>query len=237
MALTRQAILWHAGSMVAGGIAVFSAMASQEIDVYAIWNAMNKIVADITTLLALLAPIATLFGAAYRTWNAKQVPVTAIAIDHVDNDLKTMPRPGEFVAAAGKVVGAFVFFIILFPTLPAMAQTKPVANPFVSVLPKLIADAQAALNDANDHNDTIAANCYSAIVAVATAQQNAQSTNGGGALLVFQKVRNIARLNATPQGTNLIIGCAALVQDAKLNMVQFFTNFGGAILIKGLLVP
>lgn len=118
----------------------------------------------------------------------------------------------------------------------ANAQQKAV-SPLVTVLPKLIADAQAASEDAKSHNDAIAQSCYDAIVTVANQQLTSEQSSNGviGPLVILQKARDIGKLNSTPQGTQLIMGCAALVQDAKLNMVQFFTSIGGAALVKGIL--
>lgn len=127
---------------------------------------------------------------------------------------------------------------------PAYAQQKPVSplapassSPLAQILPKLIADAQAASDDAKAHNDVIAQACYDAIAAVASQQLTAANASAGviGPLVILQKARDIGKLNSTPQGTQLIMGCAALVQDAKLNMVQFFTSIGGAALVKGVL--
>ena len=116
---------------------------------------------------------------------------------------------------------------------PAMAQTK--AAPTTNILQVLHDDAVAASADAKANNDVIAQGCYDAIAMVAAAKLAASTTTGGGALLVFQKVRDFARLNASPTGTSLIVGCAPLVQDAKLNFVQFFANIGGAVLLKGII--
>ena len=93
----------------------------------------------------------------------------------------------------------------------------------------------AASADAKANSDVIAQTCYDAIAAIATAKLTSATTNGGAALLAFQKIRDFTRLNASPVGTNLILGCAPLVQDAKVNFVQFFANIGGVILLKGII--
>lgn len=118
---------------------------------------------------------------------------------------------------------------------PAMAQPKLLDTS--GLFQKLLTDATAAMQDANDHQDRIAASCYQAIAEAAQAKLEAQNITGGGLLLAFQKLRDLNRLSASPQGTSLIIGCAPLVQDAKLNMIDFFAKIGGAVLLKGVLVP
>lgn len=135
-------------------------------------------------------------------------------------------------AITGAVLSTILLAILLWPAQSFAQVPKP-----ADLYAKIIADSAAALADAEAHQDVIAANCYKAINTEATARQQAASVTGGGALLLFQKVRDVARLNATPQGTNLIVGCAALVQDARLNMLQFFTNVGATVMLKGLLIP
>lgn len=117
------------------------------------------------------------------------------------------------------------------------AQAQPKLIDTTPILQKLVTDAQAALADADAHQDKIAAACYEAIIDVTSAKLQAQAVSGGGLLLAFQKLRDLNKLNSSPQGTQLIMGCAALVQDAKLNMLDFFTKIGGAVLLKGVLIP
>lgn len=124
---------------------------------------------------------------------------------------------------------------------PAFAQQKKSAAPpsleqiSTDLLTKLQADSAAALGDATQNSDNIAMACYKAINDDVTAKLASAAIPGGGLLTAFQKVRDITRLNASPQGTALIIGCAPLVQDARLNFVQFFTNIGAVVLLKGIL--
>ena len=130
--------------------------------------------------------------------------------------------------------------LLLALASPAMAQVKkatPTSSPIpqVSLLQTLHDDAVAASADATANNDVIAQRCYDAIAVIAQAKLATVQAPGGGALLVFQKVRDFTRLNSSPQGTDLIIGCAPLVQDAKINFVQFFANIGGAVLLKGVI--
>ena len=134
----------------------------------------------------------------------------------------------------------FLSILLLVLASPAMAQVKKVVPtpspiPQVSLLQTLHDDAVAASADAASNSDVIAQKCYDAIAVIAQAKLTSVQTTGGGALLVFQKVRDFTRLNSSPQGTDLIIGCAPLVQDAKINFVQFFANIGGAVLLKGII--
>lgn len=127
--------------------------------------------------------------------------------------------------------------LCLVPTF-AQAQIKlpPLPSP-TQVIQTIIDDATAALADAKSNQDDIAIPCYQAIIVVANAKLAAGPSTGGKLLYAFQKVRDVTKINTSPLGTQLIVGCAPLVQDAKINMVTFFANIGGSVLIKGLLVP
>lgn len=138
--------------------------------------------------------------------------------------------------ASGPVLAAATIDFSAKSRMANIPQTT-LATGVTDILQKLHDDAVAALADANEHQDAIASSCYAAIVEMTTAKLKAQAVQGGGLLLVFQKVRDLNRLSSSPQGTSLIIGCAPLVQDAKLNMLDFFTKIGGAVLLKGLLIP
>ena len=122
----------------------------------------------------------------------------------------------------------------LFVSSPAFAQ-KSILPSQNDILTKIVDDANAAKADADQNKDVIASTCYTAIATVASAKLNAAQVQGGGALTAFQKVRDVTRLNASPVGTELIVGCAPLAQDAKVNLVQFFANIGGAVLLKGII--
>lgn len=248
MELSTKSMGWHVGSLAAGAVAGVSYAASGQVDLYALYNEFQTWWAQTLKILAILSPALAVMGAAYRTYGSKQVPATATAVqlpasveppapgEHVT--IATVPASGVGgIQAAAKVVGMLLFAILCLSVWsPAYAQQSSIQQTLAPLFTKLAADAQAAYTDAKQHNDDIAANCWQAINVVATAKA-VESTPGGGALLVFQKVRDITRLNSSPQGTQLIIGCAPLVQDSKLNMLQFFTNIGGSVLVKGLLVP
>lgn len=126
-----------------------------------------------------------------------------------------------------------VAFLVAFVTT---ASAQPKLPSVAALLAQIRDDAQAALADANQHEDRIAAPCYAAIVDMANVKLQAHSVAGGGVILVFQKLRDLARLNATPQGTSLIVGCAPLAQDAKLTLLDFLTKIGAAVLAKGVLL-
>ena len=142
------------------------------------------------------------------------------------------PKP-PVVPPAAK---ALIIVAVLLSSLVCLPQARAAtAQPPASVLQTLRDDAVAAAADAKTNSDVIAETCYNAIATVADAKLQSAQVTGGGVLLGFQKVRDFTRLNASPVGTNLILGCAPLVQDAKLNFVQFFTQIGGLVLLKGII--
>lgn len=247
MQLSTKAVAWHLGSLAAGawGMAVFAQ--SNAVDLYALIEQLKRTWGELVTLSGMLAPFMAAGAAAYRTYCMKQVPANAVAVVPHDDKPATPSQktPGNDVVVAGKVVGALLCLVLCGCATfapPAAAQptekkTLAILAPSSELLARLVTDSAAAKDDADAHGDTIASACYAAINAEATARKNAAALTGGGALLVFQKVRDVVRMNNTPQGTALISGCAALVIDAKMNMVEFFTKIGGAVLLKGLLIP
>lgn len=60
-------IALHAASVIAGAVAMGGFAASNSIDIYAAYNQLNTVVAEISKLIAMLTPIATLGYAAYRS--------------------------------------------------------------------------------------------------------------------------------------------------------------------------
>jgi hypothetical protein len=120
---------------------------------------------------------------------------------------------------------------------PAIAQPSKIEADITVILQKINADAKASLADADAHQDRIASTCWSAVADASAAKLAAQQAAGGGVMLAFQKLRDITRLNASPVGTDLILGCAPLAQDSAVSLLTFFTKIGAAVLVKGVLVP
>lgn len=61
------------GSAVAGAVAAVGFMSSHSVDMYAIWNQLNVVVADITKLIAMVTPFATVAYGVYNTTLKKRI--------------------------------------------------------------------------------------------------------------------------------------------------------------------
>lgn len=80
--------LTHIGTAAGAAVATAMVLATKSVDLYAIIDQTNKVVADITTLIAMITPIATL---AYGTWKAS----TRSKLADVEKD----PRVKGIIAA------------------------------------------------------------------------------------------------------------------------------------------
>lgn len=61
------------GSAFAGAVAAIGFMSSHSVDLYAMWDQLNVVIADITKLVAMAAPIGTAVYAVYNTTIAKRL--------------------------------------------------------------------------------------------------------------------------------------------------------------------
>jgi len=87
-----------------------------------------------------------------------------------------------------------------------------------AIIDVAVEDAQAALEDANAHNDKIAAACWLPIRDFAVKVQAQRKASGAvpsksGALLAIQKARNVLNALDNTNQSDIAIGCAALEKD------------------------
>lgn len=59
--------LTHAGTAVGGALAAIAFMSSHSVDIYAVWDQLNVVVASVTKFVALITPLLT---AAYGVYKA-----------------------------------------------------------------------------------------------------------------------------------------------------------------------
>lgn len=105
-------------------------------------------------------------------------------------------------------------------TIAVVEQLK--ANPDQDLLEAVatvtVADSQAALDDANAHNDKVGAACWMAINKYAVSVEARLKASGGvvpksGALLAVQKARDVMLAMDSGAASDVAIGCAALEKD------------------------
>src|SRR5882672_5443562 len=65
--------LTHAGTAVGGMVAAVAFMSQHAIDLYAIWDQLNAVVAGITKLIALVTPFVTGAYAVYKASTASKL--------------------------------------------------------------------------------------------------------------------------------------------------------------------
>lgn len=75
--------LTHAGTAVGGAVAAVAFLSQHQVDLYAAWNQLNTIVAEVTKLVALVTPIITGAYGVYRT-------STSVRLKEVVNDPKAV---------------------------------------------------------------------------------------------------------------------------------------------------
>lgn len=116
-------------------------------------------------------------------------------------------------------------------TGPAVA-----GNPISALQLFTAKDIEAALIDAKSANDTLAVNCYTALLPVVSAPAVSPLPKGLGAFQLFQKARDLDRLAAVGVPDDLKVACGPLVLDAQTVMLLLAAKVGiavpGALLAK-----
>lgn len=221
MTLSTRAMAWHGVSLTAGAMAMLTVMSSKQIDVYALFDQLNVTVAALTKLFSMIGSAAVIIGAAYRTFNSKQVPVDTLALRPIGNipaDVNThvtvsgMMIDGTPIRGAAKIVGALLLALILFAphgasaqqTLSTFANSCDPATIFKNITPQNFLarfkqcgddDIKSAIADAQSEPiDNAALACLLPV------QKIKAAINTGGLLTAFQGFRR-ARQNG------LVTGC------------------------------
>jgi len=189
-----------------------------------------QMIGDLSIMVPATISFAGIVTHIVQHWNMKKVPENSVAMA-LSPGLQTPPVGSTIPVSigVGKVVGAILLSILFLPHNARAATRTP-----QQVLQAIHDDAVAASADALSNNDTIAKTCYDAIALDTQMKLSTAQIAGAGVLTVFQKARDVSRLNVSPAGTALIVGCAPLVQDSGLSFAQFFTKIGAAVLLKGI---
>lgn len=128
------------------------------------------------------------------------------------------------------------------PTPIAAAPAAVQADPLKSLADFTIADLQAASADAKAQTppDTTAAQCYDfLIITIPTLKAAGSATGTVGAILVFQKARDLASGTINPNGLlkQLNLACAPLVIDAQTVVNRLLLIGAGTAASGGTLGP
>lgn len=114
------------------------------------------------------------------------------------------------------------------PTVAQVAQ-----NPLLVLQQFTVADLQAALADAQSQTpaDTIAANCYSALIPFVQSQQQSPLPTGVGAFQALQKARDAANYIANINSNNgplsgLSVACSPLVLSVQNTVLMLGVTLG-----------
>ena len=122
---------------------------------------------------------------------------------------------------------------IAFPSMAA--SVKPAAAPVITspiqaIQAFTVSDLQNALADAQANSDVIAAACYTALIPVVQQQANVTAPTGKiGAISVFQKSRDLARLAQRGVPDSINMACSPLVLDAQTTVLRLGALAGLAV--------
>ncbi len=103
--------LTHAGTAVAAAYATFAFVADNKVDLYAIWDQLNVVIAQITKFIALVTPMATAAYGVYRSTAGARIAeltedprvkgiVTTSAIADASSSNKVQSTAADLPAAA-----------------------------------------------------------------------------------------------------------------------------------------
>lgn len=113
-------------------------------------------------------------------------------------------------------------------------STAPAPAPGSALELFTVKDLTAALADAQTSGDTLAANCYTALIPAVQNPGLSITPKGLGAFQAFQKARDINRLANAGVPDGLKIACGPLVLDAQTTIVLLAAKVG--IAVPGLLL-
>lgn len=101
-------------------------------------------------------------------------------------------------------------------------------DPFETISKFAITDLEVALRDAKSHNDTLAANCYSALIPVVENFGNRPEHEPiAGGFSGFQRARNLFAARQTGLPDTVRVACAPLVLDAQRTVLRLGIIAGG----------
>ncbi len=94
----------HAGTAIAGAVAAVAFLSQHQVDLYALWNQLNTIVAEITKFIALITPLATGAYGVYKA-STKQKLLDIAADPKAPEAAAAIPPTPNVVAVANALKG------------------------------------------------------------------------------------------------------------------------------------
>lgn len=167
-------------------------------------NALNGIIA-----------VGVVGYALWSHWNMKKVPESATVI------------PPVAKAIAFFIIGGFLLVgIVPGARAATVSKAAPAKDPLAVVQAFTVSDLQAALADAQQVGDTVAAACY--MVLIPYVQANVKNPLPGqlGAFIAFQKARDLQSTINAGVPSQINVACAPLVLDAANTVIGLGAKVG-----------
>ena len=138
--------LTHVGTALGGAIAAVGFMSSHSVDIYAIWDQLNVVIASVTKFIALVTPIAT---GAYGVYKAttKQKLIDIAADPKAAQAAAEIPPTKNVVAVADALKKATIILFAVGLALSLFGSTQAYAQKAPQVTGNLFKDIAA--NNAN----------------------------------------------------------------------------------------
>lgn len=89
--------LTHAGTALGGAVAAVGVLSQNSVDLYALWNQLNEVVAAVGKLIAMATPIATTAYGVYKAGTAQKL-VDIVADPAAPQIAREMPATPQAVA-------------------------------------------------------------------------------------------------------------------------------------------
>lgn len=104
--------------------------------------------------------------------------------------------------------------------------TVDIQDAKASVVKFVRTDVEAALQDAQTHNDILASTCYQGILTHLDAINTGENAGVKGALSAFQKARNLRRGLGGGLTDEMKLACGPLFVDVQGNIMKLLSKIG-----------
>lgn len=164
----------------------------------------------------------------------------AAAQDDTDTHRRTVHHPASTPVITPPPAPAPAPVPVVPPKANALTQSAATANPLLVLQQFTLTDLQAALADAQAQTppDTVAANCYTALITLMNNPIANPIPSQAGAFIIFQKARDLQNALATLNSNNgpltpVEVGCAPLVISVQNTLIQVGVLTGAVVATGG----